>query len=336
MKQTFETRGACIRRRLITIPRLFLLFVILTLLAPVWIPIALIVDIYRWVSNRTPFMATRLLAFGWTYFALSTIGVIGFFVGWLAAGFGRSEKVMLDSAYAVQRWWGTATFVSASFLLGLKTTVDGIEALDPAPIILLFRHASIVDNLLPLVYVMGDPYRVRIRWLIKRELLTEAALDIGGKRMPNYFVNRRGKTADEVAAIRRLATDLGDRGGVMIFPEGTRFTPEKRERALRRLQKDPEAHAAAAKLRYTLPPRPAGTLAALDGAPDADIVIASHVGLDGLSSLGDIWSGSITGRHLQLEFRRIPRREVPTDRAERTTWLMEEWQRVDDWIDARL
>ncbi|MDH3731827.1 MAG: hypothetical protein OES13_12025, partial [Acidimicrobiia bacterium] len=155
MKQTFETRGACIRRRLITIPRLFLLFVILTLLAPVWIPIALIVDIYRWVSNRTPFMATRLLAFGWTYFALSTIGVIGFFVGWLAAGFGRSEKVMLDSAYAVQRWWGTATFVSASFLLGLKTTVDGIEALDPAPIILLFRHASIVDNLLPLVYDAG-------------------------------------------------------------------------------------------------------------------------------------------------------------------------------------
>ena len=86
MKQTFETRGAAIRRRLITVPRLCILFVLLTLLAPLWIPVALIVDAYRWLRNRTPFMAIRMLAFGWVYFALSVIGVAGFFVTWLAAG----------------------------------------------------------------------------------------------------------------------------------------------------------------------------------------------------------------------------------------------------------
>jgi 1-acyl-sn-glycerol-3-phosphate acyltransferase len=334
VKQTFESRGAAIRRRLVTIPRLFLLFIVLTVLAPLWIPLALIVDVARWLKNRTPFMAIRMLAFGWVYFALSTIGVIGFFITWVAAGFGRNDRVLLNTAYAIQRWWGASTFRVASFILGLKTTVTGQEALDPPPIILLFRHASIVDNLLPLVFVMGDPYRVRIRWLIKRELMAEAALDIGGKRLPNYFVNRRGKTADEVAAIRRLATDLGHRGGVMIFPEGTRFSPEKRRRALARI-KVPAAREAAEKLQHTLPPRPAGTLAALDGAPDADVVIAAHVGLDGLASLGDIWNGSITGRHIYLDFRRVPRSEVPTDRAGRITWLMTQWQQVDDWIGRR-
>ena len=335
MKQTFETRGATIRRRLVTIPRMFLLLIVLTVLAPLWIPLALLVDMFRWLRKRTPFMAIRMLAFGWAYFGLSAIGVMAFFVTWVAAGFGRNEATLLNTAYAIQRWWGRTTFRVASILLGLRTTVTGQEALDPAPFILLFRHASIVDNLLPLVFVMGDPYRVRIRWLIKRELMAEAALDIGGKRLPNYFVNRRGRTADEVSAIKRLATDLGDRGGVMIFPEGTRFTPEKRERALRRI-KVPEALAAAEKLRYTLPPRPAGTLAALDGAPDADVVIASHVGLDGLSSLGDIWNGSITGRHIYLDFRRIDRSEVPQDRSGRIEWLMREWQQVDDWIAERL
>jgi 1-acyl-sn-glycerol-3-phosphate acyltransferase len=334
VKQTFESRGATIRRRLVTIPRLFLLLIVLTVLAPVWIPLALVVDVVRWLKNRTPLMAIRMLAFGWVYFALSAVGVIGFFGTWVAAGFGRNERILLDTAYAIQRWWGSWTFRAASFLLGLKATVTGHEALDPAPFILLFRHASIVDNLLPLVFVMGDPYRVRIRWLIKRELMGEAALDIGGKRMPNYFVNRRGRTADEVTSIKRLATDLGDRDGVMIFPEGTRFSPEKRQRALKRI-KLPAALAAAEKLQFTLPPRPAGTLAALEGAPDADVVIASHVGLDGLSSLGDIWNGSITGRHIYLDFRRVPRTEVPSDRAGRINWLMAEWQKVDDWIGQR-
>ena len=68
---------------------------------------------------------------------------------------------------------------------------------------------------------------------------------------------------------------------------------------------------------------------------DADVVIASHVGLDGLSSLGDIWNGSITGRHIYLDFRRVPRTEVPSDRAGRINWLMAEWQKVDDWIGQR-
>jgi 1-acyl-sn-glycerol-3-phosphate acyltransferase len=336
VKQTFETRAAAVRRRLVTVPRLFLGLAVLTVLAPVAIPVALVVDSYRWLRARIPFMAVRLYTFGWVYFALSALGVLGFFVTWIAAGFGRNERLLLRSAYAIQRWWGSWMFGAASFALGLDTTVTGQEALAGRPCVLLFRHASIVDNLLPLVFVMGDPYRIKLRWLIKRELLAEPALDIGGKRLPNYFVDRRGRSADEVAAIKKLAEGMGSDGGIMIFPEGTRFTPEKRLRALRRLDKDPDSQARADKLQHTLPPRPAGTFAALEGAPDADVVIAAHVGLDGLSSLGDIWNGSITGRHIHLDFRRVPRSAVPEDRRQRTEWLMSEWQRVDDWIGEHL
>jgi 1-acyl-sn-glycerol-3-phosphate acyltransferase len=333
VQQTFETRAETIKRRLVTVPRLYLGFVVLTVAAPVAVPVALVVDLVRWATRRVPFMAIRLYAFAWVYFTLSALGVAAFLVTWLGAGFGRSPKLLLRTAYAIQRWWGGWMFRAAAFLLGLGTTVTGSEALNP-PFVLLFRHASIVDNLLPLVFVMGDPHRIKLRWLIKRELLADAALDIGGKRLPNYFVDRTGRSLDETTAIKRLAGGIGADGGVMIFPEGTRFTPAKRERALQRLE--PDARARAEKLQHTLPPRPAGTFAALDGAPQADVVIAAHAGLDGLSSLGDIWNGSITGRHIHLDFRRIPRSQVPTDRGERLEWLMDEWQRVDDWIGERL
>lgn len=336
MKQTFESRAQTIRRRLVTVPRLYLGFVLLTALAPIAMPVALVVDLVRWLRSRVPFMAVRLYAFGWWYFALSALGVAWFFVTWLTAGFGRNQDRLLKSAYGIQRWWGSGMFKAASFILGLKTTVTGEEALSPTPFVLLFRHASIVDNLLPLVFVMGDPHRIKLRWLIKRELLSDPALDIGGKRLPNYFVDRRGRSGEEIAAIKRLATDLPPDGGVMIFPEGTRFTPAKRQRALNRLDKDPEARARAEKLQHTLPPRPAGMFAALDGAPEADVVFAAHAGLDGLTKLGDIWNGSITGRHIQLDFRRVPRHEVPEGRTKRTEWLMTEWQHVDDWIGERL
>ena len=65
---------------------------------------------------------------------------------------------------------------------------------EPGPVIVMIRHASILDNLLPSVFVAW-PHKVRLRYLLKRELLSDPGLDIGGKRLPNYFV-RRGTGAE--------------------------------------------------------------------------------------------------------------------------------------------
>ena len=140
-------------------------------------------------------------------------------------------------------------------LLELRFRVENTAALRPGPVVVLFRHASIIDNLLPYAFItgVGGP---RLRWILKKELLTDPALDIGGHRMPNYFVDRGSADPEaERSAIRALASDLGPDEGALIFPEGTRFSESRRKRALERLREtDPELHRRARNWRRVLPP----------------------------------------------------------------------------------
>ena len=71
---------------------------------------------------------------------------------------------------------------------------------------------------------------------MKRELLWDPCLDIVGQRTRNAFVRRGSDARDkEIALLRQLATAVTERDGVLLFPEGTRFSPAKRERALAHL-----------------------------------------------------------------------------------------------------
>ena len=38
-----------------------------------------------------------------------------------------------------------------------------------------------------------------------------------------------------------------------------------------------------------LAPRPGGFIAALDAAPEADVVLVAHTGLDHMLTVGDVW-----------------------------------------------
>jgi 1-acyl-sn-glycerol-3-phosphate acyltransferase len=94
---------------------------------------------------------------------------------------------------------------------------------------LVMRHASILDTLLPSVYVRGLT-QWRVRYILKQELLLDPCLDIVGNALPNYFVDRTGHRQREFEGIRALVKDLGD-DGVLVYPEGTRFSEEKLVRA---------------------------------------------------------------------------------------------------------
>jgi 1-acyl-sn-glycerol-3-phosphate acyltransferase len=116
----------------------------------------------------------------------------------------------------------------------------------------------------------------------------------------------------------------------VIFPEGTRASPAKRERALGKLgERDPERAERLGGLQHLLPPRPAGTAALIAGAPDADIVVGWHTGFDGLDTFGGIL------RHLarkppsvRFKVRRIPRADVAAG-DEFTAWLDAIWVQMD-------
>jgi 1-acyl-sn-glycerol-3-phosphate acyltransferase len=133
--------------------------------------------------------------------------------------------------------------------------------------------------------------------------------------------------------MRQLTVNLGRGDGILIYPEGTRCTAAKLERAKEIIaERQPELAPLAARLRHVLPPRLGGTVALLDAARDADVVIFGHVGLDGFEYVSDIWSGGLVGTTVRLKFWRYPAADVPTDRDALIVWLYDRWQELDDWV----
>lgn len=249
-----EPRAAIVRRRVATITRSAALFVILTVLFPVLLLAAVFVDAARWLFTRRHWMSVRLLLFAWTFLATEVAGLAWLFAVWLASGFGSNWDRLVAMSWPVQRWWACMLFASVRRLFDIRFAVEGDELATPGPILAFFRHASIVDNLLPAV-LLTDAKHLRLRWIIKRELLALPSLDVAGTRLPNYFVDRSANDPRrEIRAIRKLAADLKEDEGVLIYPEGTRFTESRRRRALAGLQdRMPALHERAGRLRYVLP-----------------------------------------------------------------------------------
>jgi 1-acyl-sn-glycerol-3-phosphate acyltransferase len=323
-------------RRLRTIPLFVAAFVLLVVLAPLLIPLIALMDLVRWIVARRHWMGIRLYLFGIAYLTAEVVGLVALGGVWMAAGFGRARRPLLSWTFSIQQAWASTLFIAARAIFGLRFEVEGRDVAGPGPILLLVRHASIVDNLLPAMFV-GSPHGIRLRYVLKRELLSDPCLDVAGNRLPNYFVDRGSDdTGKELESVRNLADGIGARDGILIYPEGTRFTKAKQERALEKLSTgDPHIYGRAKELHHVLPPRPGGPLTLLDATDPADVVVLAHHGLDGFAHLRDIWEGAMVDTTVRVAIWRIPRAEIPVDASERLNWLFDVWKQVDGWIDAR-
>ncbi|MCX4744918.1 1-acyl-sn-glycerol-3-phosphate acyltransferase [Kitasatospora sp. NBC_01287] len=202
------------------------------------------------------------------------------------------------------------------------------------PLIVLARHAGPGDSFLLVDQLLSAAgYRPRI--VLKQRLRLDPTLDVLLGRLPSCFVPPGGGETDAtVARITELAAGLRDGDALVIFPEGGNFTQRRRQRAIRRLRRRGErarvAHAE--RDHHVLPPRMAGTLAALAAAPTADVVFVAHTGLDGMDSIGTVWRGLPLTRPVRARWWRVPARAVPTGRQAREAWLLAHWDRVDAWV----
>ena len=319
-----EPRSERVARRMRTVPTVISLFLVVTFLAPVILGFTVIADLLR---PRHDWTLTRLAVFGWVFLASETIALIGLGAVWLAGG-----RRTVELTWALQRWWSSTLFKTLRSVFRVRFVVEGDDQVAPGPVIVMMRHVSIVDNLLP-AGLVSLPHRIRLRYVLKKELLWDPVLDIGGQRLPNVFVRREGDSATEIARIRRLATGLTEREGVLIYPEGTRFTAKKRNQVIRRLERtDPALADRARHLRRLLPPRPGGPMSLLDSG--ADVVVCAHQGLEGLARVSDVLRAGLVGRTVHVSFHRIAAHQIPSDRSERVAWLFDQWQQADDWIDT--
>lgn len=327
-----ETRRRRTLRRLGTVPSYLVLFLVATALLPLLVILALIADVVRRITSGVPFVAVRIVLFGWVYVATGTLGLVVFFVQWIGAGFGRSRQRLLEGAARVQEWWARWLFGAVRRLFRLDLEVEGLDTVSPGPVIVMMRHASIIDTLLPNVLITTGA-GLRLRYVLKRELLADPALDIGGHRLINHFVDRSGDSRAEVAAVARLAKGLTETEGVLIYPEGTRFSAAKRRRILARAANDSDPLLERMTgLKRVLPPRPGGALPLMRSGHD--IVVVAHTGLEPLASIPEAWSGRIIGSKLRVKAWRHDAATVPVDRRSRVSWLYDRWEEIDRWIEG--
>jgi 1-acyl-sn-glycerol-3-phosphate acyltransferase len=320
-------------RRLLSVSAYTLSFVIFVALLPISLSFALALDLLA--RSRLALVRTVLMVL--VYLAFELLGIAAATVLWCRGG---DPERYLDAHYRLQWWWAGTLFDVVRALFGLHVTVDGADCATPGPVLVFARHVSIADTLLAAA-ILSRPFGLRLRYVLKHELLWDPCLDIVGHRLPNAFVRRGSRdTAGDIAAVRALARGLGPRDGVLIFPEGTRATERARARVIAHLEASPgttpEQLARARELLHVLPPRLEGALALLDEAPEADVVFVAHVGFERVRSLLDLRRGELVGAEAHVLLWRRPRSEVPGDRAGREHWLATQWKHMDERVAALL
>lgn len=320
---------------MMTVPILTLLGLVSTVTLPLAVPAALVVDLVR----RRRFSTLRSILF-FNFYLMGELGfVYGLLIHWLLmAGWTQAGKRRLVG-YAQRRsdGWGVWLQRGAEIFFGIR--IEELEpalVLDPsAPVVLLLRHVSMGDTVIPAV-AFGRQRGRRVQYIAKRELQMDPIFDIIGGRIGVCFVDRAsGRTEEELAPIRAMAQALVPGDVLGIYPEGTRWTRRKLERAKQSAkEKLPPAMAERAqRLRNLLPPRLGGPLAILDGAPaNTQIVFASHVGYEGTTSLRDLLNGRAVGRRIKLKLDVVRLADLPTDHDARGEWLFDRWLEIDAWV----
>ena len=96
---------------------------LLLVLLPIWLPIALIVDLFT-DHRRLP--RTRLLLFALCWTWLETAALVRLLWVWVTGG-----AHDMDRMTAAQRWWAASLLGALRLTTGLRVEVEGVEAFDP-------------------------------------------------------------------------------------------------------------------------------------------------------------------------------------------------------------
>jgi len=323
-------------RRVISWPALHVALVLLVVLAVPALALLATIDLLR---GRRRLNLTRVYALG---LAVVTVEFIAFWSGTVVAVITANGRLIAESRWLqinfwLQNRWVAGQIAAARITTGLRVEVENIEVADEANAIVMARHLSHADALFPaLVYAVMAGHE--LRYMLKEELQWPPAMDLIGNRLPHVWIDRApGPDSPLLAVMRRAAEDIDATTVACIFPEGTFFTPERLVRALDRLERNrPDFARAAAGLRHVLPPRPAGSVTLLDGAPEADVVVMGHIGLESFSSIRDIVGAVPISDPVVIHLWRHRRTEVPEDPDDQAIWLVERWVELDEWVAGRL
>lgn len=310
-----------------------LAFLLVATLAPLLFAISLLRD----VIGAKQLATTRGLLFILFYLGCELAGIAASFWIWSLSKLTGNHELALDRYSRLQWWWTDTLFASLCRVYQLEVSVSGVEDISlDCPQLVWMRHSSMADTLLPGA-LLSSRTGLRLRYVLKRELLWDPCLDLVGQKLPNVFVDRIPEQGGpDIERVGQLAQSMEPGDGVLLYPEGTRFSISRRKKILEQLHREGGSRlAASTALRHVLPPRRGGALALLKAAPDADVTVCVHHGLERVAGFGDLLSGALIGQTIEVEFWSIPRSSIPVDEAGRCLWLDDVWSNVDEWLEER-
>ena len=321
-------------RRLVLAPAVVVLAGLLWVTGPLWLILAAALSPLlpgRW-------RALRLMWLLMLYVTCEALLLVVLFGLWLAAGFGRRLRTPYFEGihYDLVQGLLWVFFLEARRVLNLTIETVGPtpDAHPGRPILVCCRHAGPGDSF-TLVHSLMHDYAREPRVVLKDTLAWDPAIDVILNRIPARFISPNPDEGEDLESqIAALASGLGENDAIVIFPEGGNFTPARRERGIERLRRLGLERMAARAERMTnvLAPRPGGFLAALDAAPDADVVLVAHTGLDHLLTAGDLWRELPMDKRIIMRWWTVSRDDIPAGREARIELLFGWWERIDEWI----
>ena len=322
-------------RRLVTVPGVLIITVLLWVLLPFWLIAAAALSPLlpgRW-------RVLRVLWIGILYATIDSLLLVVMFGYWLASGFGRYLRTPYWQGLHYDLVQGVmwVLFREAKRVLRVDIATEGPtpDAHPGQPLLVCCRHAGPGDSF-TLIHALMYWYDREPRVVLKDTLQWDPAIDVLLHRIPARFISPNPVEGEDLESqIRELATGLDEDDAFVIFPEGGNFTEKRRDKAIARLRRLGLERMArrAERMTNVLAPRPGGFLAALDAAPEADVVLVAHTGLDHLLTVGDVWREVPMDQEIVMRWWRVPRTEIPPDRDGRIDWLFGWWERIDGWIE---
>ena len=284
-----------------------------------------------------PLLITRLLV---TYFARELAVLVACGALWVLSGAGRRVRCPRFQRlhYALLRWFVQGITARALTLLDIRLSPDVepdvARALDAdRPLLFFSRHAGPGDTAL-LVDLLLSRYHRRPSVVFKETLAIDPCVDLLGHRLPHAVLDTADREECE-ARIRQITATLGDRGVLLLFPEGANFSFERRSSSLHKLRHKEHRREAAdgGRMSHVMPPHPTGALVALHANPEADVIFGAHTGLGLAAFPRELWRETPIGATFKSKMWLVPADQRPTDPDEQVRWIYDWWKRIDEWID---
>lgn len=224
-------------------------------------------------------------------------------------------------AYMIWGWWGFAV----QKLCGLSVKVTGDDISGPENAIVICNHQEMSDIIVILCHAYNIGTVRRTTWMAKDVIRYVPGLGWGLAFLDTVFL-KRNWSRDEAGIKATFAKIIENNLPIWMisFPEGTRITPAKLEKS-----REFARMRGLTPTQHVIMPRATGFYATVTGLRGhVSAVYSLTIGYHGrVPKLTEIIRGDV--KEVGLHIRRIPIGEIPSERADISEWLLEEFRLKD-------